>query len=174
MSKKPSRKRSFNVVLEESFKKNWDRPALSNYNQKTLYYKDVAQKIAELHLFFEACGIQQGDRIAVCSKNQANWGVAYLAAMTYGAVVVPILHEFQAANLRHLVTHSEARIFFVGDLNWRELESLDLPGVEVVVTLNDFTVVRSINPAATDGWKEKLSERMAERYPNGFRPDDIN
>ena len=174
MSKKPSRKRSLNVLFENSFKKNWDRPALTNSNQNTLYYKDVALEIAKLHLFFESCGIQPGDKIAVCGRNHVNWAVAYLAAMTYGAVVVPILHEFQAANLRHLVTHSEARIFFVGDLNWRELESLDLPGVEVVVTLNDFTVVRSINPAATDGWKEKLPERMAERYPNGFRPDDIN
>ena len=174
MSKKPSRKRSLNVLFENSFKKNWDRPALTNYNQNTLYYKDVALEIAKLHLFFESCGIQPGDKIAVCGRNHVNWAVAFLATLTYGAVAVPILHEFQAANLRHLVTHSEARIFFVGDLNWRELESLDLPGVEVVVTLNDFTVVRSINPAATDGWKEKLPERMAERYPNGFRPDDIN
>ena len=108
MAKKPSRKRSLNVLFEESFKKNWDRPALSNYNQTTLYYKDVARKIAELHLFFEACGLKPGDRVAVCSKNQANWGVAYLAAMTYGAVVVPILHEFQPANLRHLATPSRA------------------------------------------------------------------
>ena len=172
MSKKPSRKRSFNVVLEESFKKNWDRPALSNYNQKTLYYKDVAQKIAELHLFFEACGIQQGDRIAVCSKNQANWGVAYLAAMTYGAVVVPILHEFQPGNIRHLIIHSESRILFAGDKIWSSMADLDLPGVEVVVNLADFSIVRSINEAASVALAD-MENRMQARYPEGFRKEDI-
>ena len=173
MAKKPSRKRSLNVLLEESFKKNWDRPALSNYNQITLYYKDVARKIAELHLFFEACGLKPGDRVAVCSKNQANWGVAYLAAMTYGAVVVPILHEFQPANLRHLVSHSESRIFFVGDTIWNGLSELDLPGVEVVINLNDFQVVRSLNPVASAAM-EGMEARMKERYPNGFSAADIH
>ena len=172
MAKKPSRKRSLNVLFEESFKKNWDRPALSNYNQTTLYYKDVARKIAELHLFFEACGLKPGDRVAVCSKNQANWGVAYLAAMTYGAVVVPILHEFQPANLRHLVSHSESRIFFVGDNIWSGLSELDLPGVEVVINLNDFQVVRSLNPVASVAM-EGMEARMKERYPNGFSAADI-
>ena len=173
MAKKPSRKRSLNVLLEESFKKNWDRPALSNYNQITLYYKDVARKIAELHLFFEACGLKPGDRVAVCSKNQANWGVAYLAAMTYGAVVVPILHEFQPANLRHLVSHSESRIFFVGDNIWSGLSEMDLPGVEVVINLNDFQVVRSLNPVASAAM-EGMEARMKERYPNGFSAADIH
>ena len=121
MAKKPSRKKSLNVLLENSFKKNWDRPALSNYNQETLYYKDVARKIAELHIFFEECGINPGDRIAVCAKNQVNWAVSYLAAMTYGAVVVPILHEFQPSNVAHLVTHCEARILFIGDVIWPKM-----------------------------------------------------
>ncbi len=173
MAKKPSRKRSLNVLLEESFKKNWDRPALSNYNQTTLYYKDVARKIAELHLFFEACGLKPGDRVAVCSKNQANWGVAYLATMTYGAVVVPILHEFQPANLRHLVSHSESRIFFVGDTIWSGLSEMDLPGVEVVINLNVFQVVRSLNPVASAAM-EGMEARMKERYPNGFSAADIH
>jgi long-chain acyl-CoA synthetase len=173
MAKKPSRKRSLNVLFEESFKKNWDRPALSNYNQTTLYYKDVARKIAELHLFFEACGLKPGDRVAVCSKNQANWGVAYLAAMTYGAVVVPILHEFQPANLRHLVSHSESRIFFVGDTIWSGLSEMDLPGVEVVINLNVFQVVRSLNPVASAAM-EGMEARMKERYPNGFSAADIH
>ena len=172
MAKKPSRKRSLNALFETSFKKNWDRPALSNYNQTTLYYKDVARKIAELHLFFEACGLKPGDRVALCSKNQAHWGVAYLAAMTYGAVVVPILHEFQPANLRHLVTHSESRIFFVGDNIWTGVAELDLPGVEVVVTLSDFKVVRSVNPVA-EGAMEGIEARMKERYPQGFSSADI-
>ena len=173
MAKKPSRKRSLNVLLEESFKKNWDRPALSNYKQNTLYYKDIARRIAELHLFFEACGIKPGDRIALCSKNQANWAVAYLATMTYGAVVVPILHEFQAANIRHLVTHSESRIFFVGDNIWQNLAGEDIPGVEVVVTLSDFKVVKTLTPDALAAM-ESMEARMLERYRKGFDQSSIN
>ena len=173
MAKKPSRKRSLNVLLEESFKKNWDRPALSNYKQNTLYYKDVARRIAELHLFFEACGIKPGDRIALCSKNQANWAVAYLATMTYGAVVVPILHEFQAANIRHLVTHSESRIFFVGDNIWQNLADVELPGVEVVVTLSDFKVVKTLTPDALAAM-ESTEARMLERYRNGFDQNSLH
>ena len=172
MAKKPSRKKSLNVLFEQSFKKNWDRPALSNYNQVTLYYKDLARKIAELHLFFEACGLKEGDKIAVCSKNQVNWAVAYLAGMTYGAVVVPILHEFQPTNLRHLVSHCEARIFFVGDNIWANMTELDLPGVEVVVTLTDFKVVRSINPVAASAMEE-MEHRMQQRYPDGFTKEQI-
>ena len=173
MAKKPSRKKSLNVLFEQSFKNNWDRPALTNYNQETLYYKDLARKIAELHLFFEACGLKSGDRVAVCSKNQVNWGVAYLAAMTYGAVVVPILHEFQPANLRHLVSHSEARIFFVGDNIWANMTELDLPGGEVVVTLSEFKVVRSINPVAASAMEE-TEPRMRQRYPDGFKKEHLH
>ena len=172
MAKKPSRKKSLNVLLENSFKKNWDRPALSNYNQETLYYKDVARKIAELHLFFEACCIKPGDRIAVCSKNQVNWAVSYLAALTYGAVVVPILHEFQPSNVAHLVTHCEARILFIGDIIWPKLAEMEMPGVEVVVTLTDFKVVRSINPDA-EAFLAGIGDRMQARYPNGFGKDDL-
>ena len=173
MAKKPSRKKSLNVLFENSFKKNWNRPALSNYNQNTLYYKDVAREIARLHLFFEACGLKQGDKVAVCGRNQVNWAISYLAAMTYGAVVVPILHEFQPVNLRHLVAHSDARILFVGDIIWRGLSELDLPGVEVIVTMNDFTVVRSINPLATAAM-EGIDAKMAERFPGGYAPENLN
>ncbi len=173
MAKKPSRKKSLNVLFENSFKKNWNRPALSNYNQNTLYYKDVAREIARLHLFFEACGLRQGDKVAVCGRNQVNWAISYLAAMTYGAVVVPILHEFQPVNLRHLVAHSDARILFVGDIIWRGLSELDLPGVEVIVTMNDFTVVRSVNPLATAAM-EGIDAKMAERFPGGYAPENLN
>ena len=161
------------MLLENSFKKNWDRPALSNYNQETLYYKDVARKVAQLHIFFEACGIQPGDRIAVCSKNQVNWAVSYLAAMTYGAVVVPILHEFQPTNVAHLVTHCEARILFIGDIIWRNMAEMELPGVEVIVTLSDLKVVRSVNPDA-EAVMADLENRMQARYPDGFNAESLD
>ena len=172
MSKKPIRKKSFNVMLEDSFKKNWDRPALSNYNQNTLYYKDVALQIAKLHLFFDALGIAPGDKIGVCSRNQANWAVAYLAALTYGAVVVPILHEFQPANIRHLALHSESRILFLGDNIWKQMESLDLPGVQVVISLTDFSVLRAADEAAAAVMAE-MDSRLAARYANGFKKEDL-
>ena len=172
MSKKPSRKKSLNVLLENSFKQNWDRPALSNYNQETLYYKDVARKIAELHIFFESCGIKPGDRVAVCAKNQVNWAVSYLAAMTYGAVVVPILHEFQPSNIAHLVTHCEARVLFIGDIIWPNMANLEMPGVEVIVTLTDFKVVRAIKPEA-EAVLAGIEEQMKVRYPDGFDKEDL-
>ena len=173
MSKKPSRKKSFNVLLEDSFKKNWDRPALSNYNQNTICYKDLADQIAKLHLFFEACGIQSGDKVVVCSRNQVNWAVAYLAVMTYGAVVVPILHEFKPANIRHLTIHSEARLLFLGDNICKQMEELDLPGDPVIVSLTDFQVVRSSDETAPNAMAE-IDSRMKERYPGGFGKDSLN
>ena len=162
-----------NAVLEDSFKKNWDRPALSNYNQKTLYYKDVAEQMARLHLLFEACGLKPGDKVAVCSKNQANWAVAYLATITFGAVVVPVLHEFQASNIANLVTHCEARIFFVGDNIWSSMEEMDLPGVEVIISLTEFSLVRSINKEA-NAFMEVVDDRMRSRYPAGFKASDMH
>ena len=112
---------SLNKMIEKSMKTNWDRPALSDYKGVTLYYRDVARRIEKIHLIFEICGIKKGDKVALCSKNQANWGVAFLACTTYGAVPVPILHEFKSSNIAHLVNHSEARILFVGDVIWEGL-----------------------------------------------------
>ncbi len=161
-----------NVLFEETFKKHWERPALSNYNQNTLYYKDVALEIARLHLFFQTVGIARGDKIAICSRNQANWAVAYLATITYGAVVVPILHEFQPANIRHLVRHAEARIFFVGDRIWPKMQEMDLPGVEVVVNLTDMKALRSTSQEAVD-FLENPEAKMQEHYPQGFGKEHL-
>ena len=105
---------SLNGLFEKSFKDHWDLPALSNYKGITLHYKDVARRIEKLHIMFETCGVKKGDKIAICSKNQANWGVVFIACLSYGAVPVPILHEFKAGNVHHIVNHSEARILFVG------------------------------------------------------------
>ena len=109
---------SVNKLYEKAFKENWDRPAISNYQGVTLHYRDVARRIEKLHIVFEECGLQKGDKVALCSRNQANWAVAFLAAMTYGAVPVPLLHEFKSSNVHHLVNHSEAKILFVDDVVW--------------------------------------------------------
>lgn len=105
---------SVNQILEKSFKENWDYPALSDYKGITLHYRDVARRIEKLHIVFELCGVKKGDKVSICSKNQANWGVVFLATITYGAVAVPILHEFKPGNIHHIVTHSDSRIMFVG------------------------------------------------------------
>ena len=113
--------KSVNKLIEKSFKANWERPALSNYQGLTLSYKDVARRISKLQIAFEECGLEKGDKVAICSRNQANWGVCFLAATTYGAVAVPILHEFKADNIHHLVNHSEAKVLFVDEVIWEGL-----------------------------------------------------
>ena len=107
---------SLNAIIEESIKKNWDCPALSDFKGVTLYYRDVARRIEKLHIIFSQCGLERGDKVAICAKNQANWGVVILACISYGAVAVPLLHEFKPGNVHYLVNHSESRVLFVGDL----------------------------------------------------------
>ena len=118
---------SVNKILQKSFQQNWDRSALSNYQGVTLSYREVARRIAKLHIAFDQCGLRKGDKVAICSRNQANWGVSFLAAITYGAVAVPILHEFKAGNIHFLVNHSESRVLFVDDVIWEGLSPEEMP-----------------------------------------------
>lgn len=165
--------RSVNKLFEKSFKENWDSPALSNYQGVTLFYRDVARRIAKLHIAFEQCGLQKGDKVAICSKNQANWGVSFLAAMTYGAVPVPILHEFKPGNIHYLVNHSEAKVLFVDDVVWEGLLPEEMPGLYVVVQINTFKFLYAKNE---DLWniRAHLNESFGKRYPNNFGPEDLN
>lgn len=163
---------SLNGLLAGSFKKNWDRPALSNYQGTTLNYKDVALKIAQLHLAFRECGLREGDRVALCSRNQANWGVCFLAALTYGAVPVPILHEFKPENIHFLVGHSESKIFFVEDSIWDGLSEREMQGVSIIVSMNSQECLYAADAPVRETW-EKLQERFDARYPEGFGPSDI-
>ena len=114
-------------LIAESLKKNWDLNALTDYQGATLQYKDVARKIEKLHIMFENAGVQKGDKIAVCGRNSAHWSTAFLAILTYGAVAVPILHEFKAQQVHDIVNHSEAKILFVGDMIWPELNADEMP-----------------------------------------------
>ena len=165
-------KKSVNKLFEESFKKNWDYPALSDYKGLTLNYRDVARRIAKLHIFFESCDIVKGDKIAVCGRNQTNWGVAFLAALTYGAVPVPILHEFKSANIHHLVNHSDSKLLFVGDSIWENLNSAEMPDVEAILLMNDVSVVYAKDEKYTYA-REHLNEMFGKKYPNSFTPADI-
>ena len=120
---------SVNKLLEESFRENWERPALSNYQGVTHYYRDVARRIKHLHICFAECGLQKGDKVALCARNQSNWCICFLAALTYGAVPVPILHEFKPGNIHYLVNHSEAKVLFVDDVIWESLSESEMQGL---------------------------------------------
>ena len=131
--------------IEQSIIQNWDRNALTDYQGITLQYKDVARKIAKFHIVLESAGIQPGDKIAVCGRNSAHWAVCFLATVTYGAVIVPILHEFKADNIHNIVNHSEAKLLFVGDRAWENLNEEAMPLLMGVVLLTDFTPVAGTN-----------------------------
>ena len=164
---------SVNQLLQESFRKHWDRPALSNYQGITLKYGDVATRIEKLHIAFEQCGLKKGDKVAICSRNQANWGVSFLAALTYGAVPVPILHEFKPGNIHYLVNHAEAKVLFVDEVIWEGLQADEMPGLDVIVQINTFKFLY----AKTDElWKvrEHLNESFGHKYPGDFGPEDLD
>ena len=164
---------SVNKIFQESFQKNWDRPAISNYQGITLHYRDVARRIEKMHIMFEECGLQKGDKVAICSRNQANWAVAFLSTMTYGAVPVPLLHEFKSSNIHHLVNHSEAKILFVDDVIWEGLTETEMPDLHAIIQVNTFKLLYASDQKIVDA-REHLNELFGRKYPNVFTKDDIN
>ena len=164
---------SLNKTIENSIKKNWDCPALSDYKGVTLYYRDVARRIEKIHIMLNICGVQKGNKIAICSRNQANWGVAFLAALTYGAVPVPLLHEFKSGNIYHLVNHSESRVLFVGDTVWEELSQPEMPSLDAIILLNDFSLLYARNEKIVET-REHLNELFGRKYPRSFHPDCVD
>ena len=164
---------SVNKIFEAAFKKHWDRPAISNYQGVTLHYRDVARRIEKLHIMFEECGLKKGDKVALCSRNQANWAVAFLASMTYGAVPVPLLHEFKSSNIHHLVNHSEAKILFVDDVIWEGLTETEMPDVHAIIQVNTFKLLYAAEDSIRSA-REHLNELFGRKYPNAFTPESIN
>ena len=164
---------SVNKLLEKSFRENWEREALSNYQGVTLCYKDVARRIKHLHINFRECGLQKGDKVALCSRNQANWGVCFLAALTYGAVPVPILHEFKPGNIHYLVNHSEAKVLFVDEVIWEGLSESEMPGLYVIVQMNTLKYLYSRDEDLASV-RNNLPDTFAKAFPEGFTPDDID
>lgn len=158
--------------IEQSIIKNWDLNALTDYKGTTLQYKDVARKIAKFHIILENAGIQRGDKIAVCGRNSAHWAVTFLATVTYGAVIVPILHEFKADNIHNIVNHSEAKLLFVGDQAWENLNEDRMPLLEGVCLLTDFSPLVSRNEKLTYAYEHR-NEIYGQRYPKNFRPEHI-
>ena len=159
--------------IEQSIIKNWDSNALTDYKGISLQYKDVARKIAKFHIILESAGIQPGDKIAVCGRNSAHWAVTFLATVTYGAVIVPILHEFKADNIHNIVNHSEAKLLFVGDQAWENLNEDRMPLLEGIASLTDFSPLISRNTKLTDAFEHR-NAIYGQRYPKNFRPEHIH
>lgn len=159
-------------LIEKSIRQNWENCAFTDFHGETLRYKDVARKIEKMHLLMSHSGIQKGDKIAVCGKNSGNWCVAFLATITYGAVVVPILHEFKADNIHNIVNHSEARLLFVGDYVWENLNEEEMPRLEGVVCLNDFSLL-SYRSEPLYYAREHLNALFCTQYPTSFRAEHI-
>jgi len=169
---KMEQEHQFIDYIEQSIIKNWDRDALTDYKGITLQYKDVARKIAKFHIVLESAGIQPGDKIAVCGRNSAHWAVTFLATITYGAVIVPILHEFKADNIHNIVNHSEAKLLFVGDQAWENLNEDAMPLLEGIASLADFSSLVSRNEKLTYAFEHR-NAIYGQRYPKNFRPEHI-
>lgn len=164
---------SFIALIEQSIKTNWYLNALTDYKGITLQYRDVARKIEKIHILLENAGIEKRDKIAICGRNSAHWTVTYLAVITYGAVVVPILHEFKADQVHNIVNHSEARLLFVGDQIWENLNEAAMPHLEGIIELKDFGVPVSRSEKLAYA-RDHLNEIFGHKFPCRFRPDDIS
>lgn len=160
-------------LIEESIRQNWNLDAMTDYKGATLQYKDVARKIEKMHILLEHAGIKKGDKIALCGRNSANWTATFLGVITYGAVAVPILHEFKADNVHNIVNHSEARMLFVGDQVWENFNEAAMPHLEGIIELKNFDLVVSRSEQLTYA-REHLNEEFGKRYPCRFRAENVS
>ena len=164
---------SFNELIEKSIISNWDKDALTDFKGATLQYHDVARKIEKLHIMFESSGVQRGDKIALCGRNSSNWAVAFLATLTYGAVAVPILHEFTADQIHNIVNHSEAKLLFVGDYVATIIDQTKMPDLEGIIYIPDYSLVVSRTDKLTYA-REHLNAMFGEKYPKFFRKEHVH
>ncbi len=163
---------SFLGLIESSIRSNWERPAFSDYNGSTLLFKDFAHKMAELHIIFETIHIEKGDKIALCGRNCTNWAVTFFAAMSYGAVVTTILHDFEGESIHNIVNHCDAKVFFVGEHVWDKVDPLKIPHVETIIAIEDYAILKSRNQKLNQVC-DNISLLFKEKYPQGFTADDL-
>ena len=164
---------SFNALIQKSIVDHWDMDALTDYKGATLQYHDVARKIEKLHIMFENSGVVKGDKIALCGRNSANWAVAFLATLTYGAIAVPILHEFMPEQIHNIVNHSDAKLLFVGDVVATQVDATKMPGLEGIIYIPDYSLVVSRTDKLTYA-REHLNEMFGIKYPKYFRKNHVN
>ncbi|ADY35529.1 Long-chain-fatty-acid--CoA ligase [Phocaeicola salanitronis DSM 18170] len=165
--------KSFLAFIEQSIKKNWDLDALTDYKGATLQYKDLARKIEKLHILLEESGVRPGDKVAICGRNSSHWGVAFLATLTYGAIAVPILHEFKADTIHNIVNHSDARLLFVGDMAWESLNEAEMPLLEGIILMTDFTLL-VCRSKQLEYAREHLNEMFGRKFPRNFRREHVS
>ncbi len=163
---------SFIQLIEQSIKANWDLDALTDYKGATLQYHDVARKIEKLHILFENCGVEKGDKVALCGRNSSQWAVAFLATLTYGAVAVPILHEFMPEQIHNIVNHSDAKLLFVGDHVATQIDPMQMPNLEGIVNNPDYSLMLSRTDKLTYA-REHLNELYGKKYPKNFRKEHV-
>ena len=164
---------SFNGYIQKAIIENWNHDALTDYQGVTLQFHDVARKIEKLHILFENAGVVQGDKIAICGRNSAHWAVAFLATLTYGAVAVPILHEFNAEQIHNIVNHSESKLLFVGDFIVKTIKADEMPALEGIINLPDFSLFVS-RSQKLDYAREHLNLMFGSKYPRAFRAENVN
>ena len=168
-------KENFIQYLEDSIRNNWDLPALSDYKGSTYYYKDVGRKISRIHIMFEQCDVKKGDKIALLGKNSANWAMTYLAVVTYGAVVVPILPDFHPDDMHHIINHSDSVILFVDDPIWENLDESNMPDIRAIISLSDYRVLIEGNREKVQAIYDDLNHLYEEKYgSDGLERDQFS
>lgn len=164
---------SFIANITAGIKGNWDLPALSDYKKEPIYYREVAEQIAKIHILFEQSGVEKGDKIVLCGRNCSSWAVIFFATLTYGAVAVPLLHEFKSESVMHLVNHSDGKLLFVGDVVWEGLQAENMPKLSAIIQMQGFDLV-SCNDEKFKTVFDNLDEEFKKKYPNGFTKEDVN
>lgn len=164
---------SFNAYIQKAIVENWDQDALTDYQGVTLQFHDVARKIEKIHILFVNSGVEKGDKIAICGRNSAHWAVAYLATLTYGAVAVPILHEFNGEQIQNIVNHSESKLLFIGDYAVKTIDPDAMPSLEAIINLPDFSLMLSRSEKISYA-REHLNMLFGSKYPRAFRAEHVN
>lgn len=165
--------RRFLGLIENSIRKNWELPAFTDYKGKTFCYKDFAEEIEKLRILFEHAGIQKGDKVAILGRNSSHWAICFFGTLAYGAVVVPILHDFKPDSIHHIVNHSEAKALIVASHNWEGMQETEIPDVELIVLMDDFSVLKSQQEEIV-AVRANIDTYLKEKYPSGFEPKDVH
>ena len=163
---------NLNLYFQESIKKNWEELSLTDFNGVSYQYRDIARKVAKLHILYEQAGIQKGDKIALCGKNSSQWAVAFIATLTYGAVAVPILHEFKPDNIHNIVNHSDTKIFFCDRTIWKNLNADEMPNILGAIRIDDYSLLHCHNEGLKQA-RTTLNEMFGHKYPERFTPEDV-
>ena len=164
---------SFNALIQNAIVENWNEDALTDYQGITLQFHDVARKIEKVHILFENSGVLKGDKIAICGRNSAHWAVAFLATLTYGAVAVPILHEFNGEQIQNIVNHSGSKLLFIGDFAVKTIDPEAMPDLEAIINIPDFSLMLSRSDKVTYA-REHLNMMFGSKYPKAFRAEHVS